>query len=100
MKPILTFSLLIGSAMLLVACAKTDSAVIEASCNKTEDNKAFCSCFTEKMASVLPEETFTRIADGIRDGASSPQDAISKLSPTEQIQTLTVIPELFTCSTE
>jgi hypothetical protein len=50
------------------------------------------------MAEMLPGETLTRIADSIRDGAETPQEAISHLPVADQIKALTVIPQLFSCS--
>ncbi|MAK62378.1 MAG: hypothetical protein CMK09_15515 [Ponticaulis sp.] len=83
----------------ITACAKSDEDVIIAACQNSADgaSEAFCTCSYEQMENALPPEILAAIAEKIREGADTAQDAIAELPQAQQIQTLPVLPMLLNC---
>ncbi|MAP95588.1 MAG: hypothetical protein CMK07_11615 [Ponticaulis sp.] len=90
---------ILAAPLLLSACAKTDKQVIIASCEKADENASsgFCSCSYEQMEAVLSPVIIEAIAENIRNGAETTQEAISQLPQAQQIATLPVVPMLLNC---
>lgn len=98
MKKTLLASALIASGF-LAGCSKTDEQLIVQACENSDANasEAFCTCTYEQMEGALPPDTLAAIADKIRDGAKTPQEAIGELPQAMQLQTLPVLPLLLNC---
>lgn len=101
MRKLAIFGMVFG-ALAVTGCSKTDEQLIVQACLDSSDDasEAFCTCTYEQMASALPPETLTAIAEEIRGGAETPQDAISELPQAQQFQTLAVLPKLLNCVDE
>ena len=86
----------------LGACSKSDEQVIIAACENSDANAsaAFCTCSYEQMEATLPPDTLAAIAEQIRDGSRTPQEAIGELPQVMQLQTLPVLPKLLNCIDE
>lgn len=98
MKKTLLISTLVAAAF-LAGCAKSDEQLIVQACENSDANasEAFCTCTYEQMEAGLPAATIEAIADQIRKGAKTPQEAIGELPQAMQLQTLPVLPLLLNC---
>ena len=89
--------ILAAPVLLIAGCSKSDEQVIADSCVENGNERPFCTCLGEKIAETLSPELTTKIADGLRAGAESPEVVIQDLPAAEQVQTLQLIPKILEC---